>query len=266
MIQKLPPFDPEAPIVVVDIGNTTTHVGTWAAGKLQSPLPIPTHDQAAFEQVYHEHVEAMPRKMPAAVVAACVSPKALTSIQDFVGEQINMDVLIVGQSIPLPIEVDVKDNHALGVDRACAAAATYERLQHACVIVDFGTAVTVDLVNDDGTLLGGAILPGVSLQLQALHEHTAQLPLVDAAIPTLPYGRDTIEAIQTGVCRGIVGAVRAIIEGYASELHSWPQTVATGGDLTLLSPCCDFLDTQVSHLTLCGVGIAYQKYLADLGV
>ncbi len=266
MIQKLPPFDPEAPIIVLDIGNTTTHVGTWAAGKLQTPLPVPSLDQKAFEKAYHEHVDAMPRKKPAAVVAASVAPEALTKIQDFVGDQIDMDVLVVGDTIPLPIDVSVKDDHALGVDRACAAAATFERLQHACVIVDFGTAVTVDLVNDDGTLLGGAILPGVALQLKALHDHTAQLPLVDAAIPTLPYGRDTAEAIQTGVCRGIVGAVRGIIEGYASELNNWPQTVATGGDLALLSPCCDFLDTQVSDLTLYGVGIAYQKYLAELGV
>ncbi len=266
MIQKLPPFDPEAPILVVDIGNTTTHVGTWAAGKLLAPLPVPTHDQKAFEKVYHEHVLAMPRKKPAAVVAACVAPEALTKIQDFVGQQIDMDVLVVGDTIPLPIDISVKDNHTLGVDRACAAAATYERLKHACVVVDFGTAITVDLIDDDGTLLGGAILPGVALQLKALHQYTAQLPLVEAAIPALPYGRDTTEAIQTGVCRGAVGAVRGIIEGYASALNSWPQTVATGGDLALLSPYCDFFDTQVSDLTLYGVGVAYQKYLADLGV
>ncbi len=266
MIQKLPPFDPAAPILVIDIGNTTTHVGTWAAGELKTPLPVPTHDRAAFEQAYHEHVNAMPRKKPAAVVAASVSPDGLTQLKNFVDKQIDMDVLVVGDTIPLPIDVSIKEERTLGVDRACAAAATYERLKHACVIVDFGTAVTVDLVDDEGTFLGGAILPGVSLQLQSLHKHTAQLPLVEAAIPKLPYGRNTAEAMQTGVCRGIAGAVRNIIEGYASKLNSWPQTVATGGDLALLGPCCDFLDTQVSDLTLCGVGVAYQKYLADLGV
>ena len=103
------------------------------------------------------------------------------------------------------------------------------------------------------------------MQLRALHEHTAQLPEVPPAFPELPYGRNTAEAIQAGVCRGITGAVRAIIEAYATHLNRWPQTVATGGDAALLAPHCDFLDNVVSDLILRGVALAYDKHLAEMG-
>jgi pantothenate kinase type III len=72
--------------------------------------------------------------------------------------------------------------------------------------------------------------------------------------------------MQTGVCRGLAGAVRGLVEAYAASLGHWPQVVATGGDLPLMGPHCDFLDTQVSHLTLRGIGLAYTAYLADCGV
>ena len=114
-------------------------------------------------------------------------------------------------------------------------------------------------------MLGGAILPGIGLQMRALHEYTAALPLVKPGVPELPYGTNTVEAIQTGVCRGIAGAVRNITEGYATHLNRWPQLVATGGDAELMMPLCDFVDTWVTDLTLRGIGLAYSNHLAALG-
>jgi len=124
----------------------------------------------------------------------------------------------------------------------------------------------VDLVDDDGILLGGAILPGLRLQLRALHDFTARLPAVEPVFLEAAFGRDTTEAIQTGVCRGLAGGVRWIIEGYATQLNRWPQVVATGGDLAFMLPHCDFVDSPVPYLTLRGVGIAFRKHLAAQGV
>ena len=81
----------------------------------------------------------------------------------------------------------------------------------------------------------------------------------------LPYGRDTTEAMQTGVCRGIVGAVRELIEGYATATNRWPQVVATGGGLELITPALNFVDTMVQHLSLRGIGLAYRKHLEVSG-
>ena len=188
-------------------------------------------------------------------------PEALEGIRGVVEDGLGKKVLVVGGRIPLPIDVGVTDPAAIGVDRVCAAAAAYDRIQSACAIVDFGTAVTVDVVDDEGTLLGGAILPGMRLQLGALCEHTAQLPLVEPDFPKLPFGRDTNEAMQAGVCRGLLGAVRGLVEGYAAHLHRWPQLVATGGDMAIVAKHCDFLDSLVPDLTWRGIGLAYAKYM-----
>lgn len=262
---KLPAYDPEAPIIVVDIGNTMTKVATWQDGHLKTVLSSETGDLSAFKETFKAHWDSAPKKRPAAAVVGSVVPEALTRIRDYVGELLESEPLVVGDTIPLPMEVAVTDAKAIGVDRVCEAAAAYDRLKTGCTVVSFGTAVTIDLIDDDGTLLGGAILPGIALQMRALHEFTAALPEATQGTPELPYGRDTIEAIQIGVCRGLVGAVREIVEGYASHLHRWPQVVATGGSAAFMTPHCDFIDTWTADLTLRGIALAYEKHLRAMG-
>ncbi len=262
---KLPPYDPDALVIVIDIGNTNTKVATWHGNNLKTVLSVPTGDMSAFEEAYMAHRQATGKQLHAATIIGSVVPKALERIHAYVAGLEGREPLVVGDTLPLPMDLELKDNKTVGVDRVCQAAAAYDRIQTGCTIVSLGTAVTIDLVNDEGIFLGGAILPGVSLQLAALHEHTAALPKVAPAVPELPYGTDTAEAIQTGVCRGLAGAVREIVEGYATHLHRWPQAVATGGDAALLMPLCDFIDTWTTDLTLRGIGLAYSKHLTALG-
>jgi type III pantothenate kinase len=262
---KLPAYDPDAPVIVIDVGNTNTKVATWHQKNLKTVLSVPTGDMTAFHDAFLAHRQASTKKAPAATVIGSVVPEALDRIRAHVAEVQDREPLVVGDTLPLPLDVAVKDSKAVGVDRVCQAAAAYDRVQTGCTIVSFGTAVTIDLVDDEGTMMGGAILPGIALQLRALHEYTAALPLVPAGVPELPYGTDTHEAIQTGVCRGLAGAVRDIVEGYATHLNRWPQTIATGGDAKLMIPLCDFIDTWTTDLTLRGIGLAYTNHLAALG-
>ena len=261
---RIPFLDPEAPVVVIDIGNSSTHLATWHAGQIKTPIAVPTQEHAAFAEAFDAHVAAMDGR-PAAVVIASVVPEALERMRTVLEALLDQDPLVVGEQVPLPIDLEVDDPKAIGVDRVCAAAAAFETLQSGCVVIDFGTAVTVDLVDDEGTLQGGAILPGIGLQFRALHEFTAQLPLVAPGLPERPFGRNTTEAIQVGVCRGIAGAARGIVEAYATSLNRWPQVIATGGDAPFMAPHCDFVDTLVRELTLRGVGLAYTNHLAAHG-
>ena len=265
MIRKVPHPGRNGPIIVIDLGNTMTNVGTWQSSQVKMPLSVPTHDQEAFHEAFKAQADAFPKGESGPVVVASVVPDALERLRTYVAKRRDSEALVVRENIPLPMDVAVEDVKAIGADRVCTAAAAYDKLHTACTVVDFGTAVTVDLVDDDGAFLGGASLPGIALQLRALHQHTAVLPEVERAIPRRPYGCNTAEAIQTGVCRGLAGAVRGLVEGYAASLNRWPQVVATGGDLTFIAPPCDFLDTLVPHLTLQGIGLAYQKHLAAKG-
>lgn len=265
MIHRIADFDPGAPIIVFDVGNTATHVATWHENNLKTPLGVDTGDDAAIKQSFEAHVDAMPNGRVAAVVIGSVVKEATGRIADLVQTALDRRPLVIGDAIPLPMDVAVTDASAVGVDRVCAAYAVFDRLQTGCICVDFGTAVTVDLVDDGGVFLGGAILPGIRLQLATLSEHTSALPLIEPGVPELPYGRDTTEAIQAGVCRGIAGAVRELVEGYASHLNRWPQVVASGGDAAFMKPFVDFIDTFVTDITLRGIGLAYSKHLRDLG-
>jgi type III pantothenate kinase len=261
---RLPDYDPEAPIIVVDIGNTTTKIATWYENQLKTVLSCETGDLDAFQEALKGHFEATSEKRPVATVVGSVVPKVLVQICDCVAEWQNREPLVVGQTIPLPIEVVVDGATKIGVDRVCEAAAAFERLKNTCTVVSFGTAVTIDLV-DEEMLLGGAILPGIGLQMRALHEFTAALPEATPGTPELPFGRNTIEAIQIGVCRGMAGAVREIVESYAAHLNRWPQVVATGGGAAFMMPYCDFIDTWAADLTLRGIALAYEKHLRAMG-
>jgi type III pantothenate kinase len=262
MTVKVPQIDLTAPIILLDIGNTSIHIGTWHKEQVLGVLVAPRQDTAAFEQAFAEHHQRGPAGAPIAVAISSVVPETLETMRAFVLERTGREALVIGERIPLPVDLAVSDKASVGRDRLCAAAAAYEKLQTGCTIINFGTAVTVDLMDDDGVFQGGAIMPGVRMQLRALHEFTAALPAVEPGFPETPYGRNTTEAIQTGVCRGIAGAVRGMVEGYATQLNRWPQVLATGGDLELLLPHCDFIDTPVKHLVLRGVGVAYSRLIA----
>ena len=110
-------------------------------------------------------------------------------------------LLVVGQEIESPIAIDAEllEPSKVGTDRLCAAAGAYAKVNAACVVADFGTALTIDLVADNGIFLGGTILPGVALSAKALHEHTAQLPLVEVGCPAETLGKDTQSAIRNGI-------------------------------------------------------------------
>ena len=120
-------------------------------------------------------------------------------------------------------------------------------------LVDAGTAVTVDCCNDKGEFLGGAIAPGVDMMLTALHERTAKLPQVDLATPQGVFGRSTKEAIRQGVYFGVRGMVRELVENYATELGSWPELIATGGDAQKLFEGWELVHAISPDLTLYGV-------------
>ena len=265
MIRTMKSIDHQAPVLLLDIGNTNTRIAVWDKHLVKAPVSVSTGDQQPLNDAVSAHLSSYEPAQVVSAVVASVVPGALPIVRDVIGVALGREPLIVGEEIALPIEVGIEDPRSMGVDRICAAAAAYHALQAACTVVDFGSAVTVDLVDGEGTLLGGAILPGLTMQLRSLHEHAAQLPKVEIGLPDSVFGCNTVEAIQIGVCRGLIGAVRNLVESYATSLNQWPQVVATGGDLMFIGPQCDFLDSLVPDLTLRGLGLSYTRYLEARG-
>ena len=245
-------------LLAVDVGNSTVQIGAVEGGKAIEISVVDTGAleglDAAIPPVWGRLDSAQPR----VAVASCVVPEVLEHVITVVGEATGQELLIVGKDVDLPMPVAVDQPGRVGVDRICAAAAAYAELKQACVVAGFGTAIKIDLVSDDGLFMGGCILPGLHLSALALQEHTAALPLVQAAEAIHPWGRDTREAISNGIVYGAVGALREIVERYATETGRWLPLVITGGGCELIAKHADFIDHVVPDLTLRGIAMAYQ--------
>ncbi len=203
---------------------------------------------------------------PGKIVAGSVNPHGAKALDAAADATLSQKVLLIGRDVPLPMPTDLPKPERVGVDRLCAAVSAYDRLGRACVVADFGTAITVDCVNDQGVFLGGAILPGLRMSLEALHANTAMLPEVHPGRPDWIFGKDTRQAIVGGVVYGAMGALRELTERYATQLGRWMEVIATGGDAELVCAGAvksGFVQAIVPDLVLRGVALAYYKTLLN---
>ncbi len=251
-----------APIAVIDVGNQTTAAALYADGEIKDAQRFDSSNMSAISGILSGLAAGGLDGRLAGVVIASVVPKQNGVIGDIVEREHDLEPLFVGEQVTLPMDVLVDEPTAVGVDRICAAASAFDRRKEACVVVDFGTAITIDAVDDNGAFMGGAIMPGPRVQAKSLNNQTAQLPEVDIIRPADGVGLNTTHAIQVGIYHGIVGAVRQIIEAYATQVGRWLPAVATGGDARLFAEDCGVFDAIIDDLTLAGVGLAFDKRLA----
>ena len=203
---------------------------------------------------------------PRRIVAASVNPAALRALEAAILEAADEEVVVIGRDIGMPIPSALPAPQTTGVDRLCAAAAAYDQLGTACVIADFGSAITVDCVSDEGIFLGGAILPGLAMAAGALERQTAQLPAVELAQPQNVFGQSTVEAIRCGLYHGARGALKELTEAYATALGAWPTVIVTGGDAQLVAGDlieAGIVQAIVPDLLLRGVAIGYYRSLIE---
>ncbi|MEE8171199.1 MAG: type III pantothenate kinase [Phycisphaerae bacterium] len=249
-------------LLLVEVGNSHVSIATSSPGRLSAPRRFENGAHGLVAERLRRDWRAMPGDRQCAVVLASVVPEQTTELQSAIRSDLDTDPMILGDSLPVPIEYGAVDKETVGVDRLCAAAAAHHKIQDACVVAGFGTAITIDCVDSEGTFLGGAILPGLQLQARSLHGGTAQLPRVDVRAPQAAFGRNTEEAIVNGVVYGAVGALREIVERYATELGRWPRLVVTGGGAPLIRETCDFVDDFIPDLVLRGMALAYREFFA----
>ena len=247
-------------LLALNVGNSRLSIGVFVAGELQYTARVAHAQRSEWEPRISEAWARLKDLDQPAVAGATVNPPLIESLEHAVRQATGQAVEWIGRDLDLPINVLTDAPKETGVDRVLNIAAAYEQMGKACVVVDAGTALTVDVCNEKGEFLGGAIAPGTRLQLAALHERTAQLPLVDLSLPTEPFGRSTASALQLGVYHGIRGTVKELVENYATELGNWPDIIATGGDAALLFEGWELVHAIAPDLTLYGIALAYTNH------
>lgn len=250
----------EINLVALNLGNSRLAAGTFIAGELGEVVRTPHGQRGDWETMLSGLWSRLAAHEGAAVVAASVNPALEEPLAQAVQNATGRRVLWIGRDIELPIRVPTDEPDKTGVDRVLNVAAAYEQMEKACVVVDAGTAITVDCCNDNGDFLGGAIAPGVSLMLDALHEKTALLPRVEFDVPTGVFGKTTRDAILEGVYHGVRGMVKELVEQYAVELGQWPEMIATGGDAAKLFEGWELVHAISPDLTMYGIALAYAEH------
>lgn len=252
-------------VLACDCGNSAVRLAVVQGEEVRDLCSYRLGDLAALGDAIADLWASMDE--PKRIVACSVSPTAWKALEAAVLEAIGQEVLLIGRDLPMPMPTNLSDPQTVGTDRLCAAVAAYDRLGKACVVADFGTAITIDCVSDEGVFLGGAILPGLAASAEALRQSTAQLPAVDVQAhdpPDWVFGRDTREAILGGIVYGARGALRERVEAYATELGTWPVLILTGGDAKRICPepgSEGFVQALVEDLTLRGVAMAFYHSL-----
>lgn len=216
------------PGVVVDVGNTAIKWGRCRDGRVTETCSLPPHSVDAWRE------QGQRWDLPSSLlwVVAGVHPERRDFFVSYARQRgDDVQVLIKAASLPLVVRLE-KPDHA-GIDRLldAVAANSRRRADTSAVIVDAGSAVTVDAVDEQGAFVGGAILPGLRLMAAALHEHTALLPQIEVPRqpPAMP-GASTITAMEAGIFWAVAGGVRALIEQYATTSGTAPEVFLTGGD------------------------------------
>ncbi len=247
-------------LLLMDVGNTRVSLATWTVegrGRAEHLVGQEVDSVlATVRRLWESIADAGAR----AVVVSSVCPSRLEQIQAGCEAAGIEPVLVVGEHLHPPIAADVPRPEKVGTDRLCVAAAAYAKVKAACAVADFGTATTIDLVADNGVFLGGTIIPGMALAARALHEHTALLPLVEVGAPTEILGKDTTSAIRNGIFAMMCGALREVVERFATDIGKWPILVATGGDAEAVARSCDFVDHVVPDLCLDGLALAFLRF------
>jgi len=257
-------------IIAVDIGNTNITIALYLKGEEQFIKSIPGRSRKELIDCFKTAWDNIPvaksskeKKRDGVIVVSSVKPAWTRLVRQLVKDNLGEKILLIGKNIPLPMTLRVDEPDKAGTDRVVSAAAAYAVVGDAVVVADFGTAVTIDLVDERGVFLGGVICPGLEVGAQALKESAAQLPKVKVSKPKGPYGKNTAEAINCGLYYSAVATLQEVIGRYAEEIGKWPQTVLTGSAAKIIKDDCQFIDSYVPNLVVKGIALAYRKYIEE---
>jgi type III pantothenate kinase len=262
-------------LLAVDVGNSNTSIGVFEGETLRCELRLSTRRDWTRDEfaIKLERALALQGYAFAAIrssVLACVVPPVVAPICAALERYVGVDTLVVGPGIEIGMPVLYEPAKDVGADRLVAAIAAHQRYARspdakpdageghsAIVIVDFGTATTFDVVSPTPEYLGGVIAPGVGISADALFHRAAKLPRVDIAKPPTVVGRNTVDAIQSGLFYGYVGLVEGVLRRIRAELP-WPvRVVATGGLARRVAHETESIDEVDDALMLEGLRLIY---------
>lgn len=257
-------------LMAIDVGNTNMVFGLLEGNKLIGSFRLMTDANRTSDEIGLTVCEYFRRfnlttDQVCDIIIASVVPQVMYTLTSAMVKYFGKKPLIIDEDIEPGIHYEGEDH--LGADRAVSCVAAMEKYGRPLVVLDFGTATTVDALDQEGTYLGGCILAGIRVSTDALFHQAAMLPRIELVSPPSVLGQTTITQIQAGSVMGYIGAIEYLIRrtkkemGYGEDV----KVVATGGLARLIADNTDLIDVVDSQLIVDGLRIIYQRYKQTQG-
>ena len=256
-------------ILAIDTGNTHTVIGCIRSdGEIIQIMRVESnpckteHEYAASIKLILELGGVSISDIDGAVISSVVPPLTLV-LKNAVRMITGVDALIVGAGIKTGLPIMIDDPGTIAADLVATAVAAKEYYPLPCIIIDMGTATTITVIDQKGRYIGGAILPGVGLSLNALTTGTSLLPKIEIVPPNKVIATNTVECMKAGIIFGAAGAVDGVLDRFTDSLQAtgdeeW-SIVATGGLAGTVCPYCHNSIILDPNLLLKGLYIIWEK-------
>ncbi|MDO5689240.1 MAG: type III pantothenate kinase [Tissierellia bacterium] len=254
-------------LLVIDIGNTNIVSGLFDGETLVHQWRISSDTNRSSDEyglIYTQLFEVNGVEFDEVedIMIASVVPSLAHTIPSMCERYLKKRPLIVGVGTKTGINIKYDNPKEVGADRIVNAVAGFERYGGPLILVDIGTAISFDVMDEGGNYLGGAIAPGIGISSDALFMRTAKLPKVELTEPSKAIGKNTVQSMQSGIVFGYIGLIDGIIERIIRELDrpaSEVKVVGTGGFIRLLANQSKYIQETDAMITLDGLRILYEK-------
>jgi type III pantothenate kinase len=250
-------------LLAVDVGNTQTHLGAFDGERLVEHWRFQTRSGATGDELAERIAGLFSlsglsfKEIDAACVSSVVPPLG-GQYEELARRYLGAGSLTIGPGIKTGMPIRIENPLEVGADRLVNAIAAYDRFQEACIVVDFGTGINIDVVSGEGEYLGGAIGPGLAPSLSALIERAARITRIELEEPQEAIGRSTRAAIHSGFIFGFAGLIDGIVGRMEDEIPN-PRLLATGGYAASVVPFTETIDEVDDMLTLKGLRLIHER-------
>lgn len=251
-------------ILAIDVGNTNIHAGivekTRGRIKTSGTFAFPPKEvrtSAGKPSVLKKLLDAAGSIH--GIYASSVNPNNFENLAQLMEKNGYARPVLLGKDLRIPIVNNTRRPRDVGTDRLLNALAAFHILKRACIVIDSGTALNFDVVDDDGVYLGGVLAPGIRTSIRGLARATALLPEFEIHRARRVLGRDTISALNSGHYWGTKGLITFIVEKLDEELDAKHALIVTGGDARIIAADLPLEVKIVADLTLRGIYLAVCK-------
>lgn len=250
-------------LLAIDIGNTNIALGIFEGETLRATWNVATD----IDKTADEYTVLLLNLLPMEglnlsdidhVSIACVVPPLLTIFEELSQRYFKISPLIVGPGVKTGVRICTDNPREVGADRIANAAAAHHLYSGPMILIDFGTATTLDVLSKEGDYLGGAIAPGILIAAEALFERASKLPRVELVPPEHAIGKNTVTTMQSGIIFGYVGLIESLVNRMNHELGQEAYVVATGGLAEIIARQTKVVNTVNMHLTLIGLRLIHE--------